>query len=211
MGRKRPDMPGYNVYQARLYTIENQLAYKRTYVDAREAEDALLRYMEDQQKGHAYSRGVIRCLDPGTCGWIIYRSIPNPNAGFFDPSETPAEEWELSFYGMEDQCIQVARFHREPNETHLKVCMITFGAVYAVLAAHGLGATGKQFLVVKIFHNRYFNLHLFKTAEAQCPVHSAEELMERYHRALEQDQEETERILESRRWEEMRGGYGGCG
>lgn len=195
---------GNNVYQARLYTIGNHLVYKRSYVDAKEAECSILRYMENKQEGYLYSRGIIRCLDPISKDWVIYRSMPNPNGCLFDPIGDHAEEWELSLYGIGDQCIEVARFQKKPKETHLKICMIALGAVYMVLAARERAAEKNQFLVSKIIHNQYFNLHVFNLENVQRPVASTRELLETYYSAFVQDREETEQILRSQSWEDIR-------
>lgn len=199
MKKERTSAKGHNIYQVRAYSLTDELEYKQSFTNPKEADRTLLALLGDERQGPLFSRGCTRCLDPVRRGWIIRREIPNPRALLFDPEQTAAEEWRVTFYSMEDVPLASRCASERPSDQELAMEMLMFNAFNSIISAREPGSD--RFVVAEFKINRGFNLSVDgpdgKPAQSHVPQRG-ENLALAYAAALEQDRLESEAIQKAR-------------
>lgn len=181
---------GYNVHQARLYSITDELVSKKAFINPDEALKHLISNMDDEKHGQLLSRGVMRVLDPLTGGWVVPKSIPNPKALLFDSTSILAEDWKIAFYDMGDCFMGSEVLGTEPSEETMELWMLNKNAFYCVLSGRSEGDADARFVVAKILHNKNFNLQVHGPGPRTIRKGQNPELL--YGKAFAQDRKENE-------------------
>lgn len=193
MGRSVQEKKGYNVYQARLYTITDELALKECYIEEENAKNALLGYFKEEHEGPLYVRAVIRCIDPVLKAWIVPWSIDNPSALLLDEENTLVVRWRITLYNMGDEVITSQESTVGISEKKVRVLMLSVNAFYAVVSCQD-ASMRDRFIVSRTYRNQMFNLHVTDFDPEQLEKQKQEPLEMCYEKLLRQDAEETARI-----------------
>lgn len=188
---------GYNAYQARLYTITDELALKTAFTERSIAEEYLLDYFKDEHEGVLYARAVIRTIDPNRISWIVPWSVDNPNALLIDEENTAIDSWRVNFYDIGDILIKSDKYNKPISKNHIMFDMMNMNAFYATISCREIGR--KNYIISKTYRNKAFNLLLIQDEDAKALINDTSiPLEEKYKKLIEQDVEETKRINLSR-------------
>ena len=184
---------GYNVYQARLYTITDEIVLKTTYIEEQEAKDVLLKYLNDENIGPTFARAVIRRIDPCLKSWIVPWSIDNPSALLVDEDNAAIDKWRITLYDMGDNIIDIKESQSTISEKTAQSMMFSVNAFYAVISCHE-SESHDRFIISRTYRNKMFNLYVMDYDPEKIKAQQKEPLEVCYARLLQQDREETERI-----------------
>ncbi len=184
---------GYNIYQARLYTITDQLAAKKTFIDKKEAEDYSLGYFKDEQDGALIARAVIRTIDPLCSAWLAVWSVDNPNAILCNEDSTSIVSWRINYYDKSDIQIETEYFTTPVSKMYIIANMIKKNVFYVTVSCCENGHT--RSIISKTYRNKFFNLFLTVDEDTIARINNTNiPLEEKYKSLIEQDMEETDRI-----------------
>ena len=184
---------GYNVYQARLYTITDEIAYKTAFIDRKEAEEYLFEHFKDEHKGALFARAVIRTIDPNLVSWIVPWSVDNPNALLIDEENTAIESWRINYYNMGDFLIKSEKYNKPISKNRIMFNMMNMNAFYATVSCCEIGSP--KYIISKTYRNMAFNLSLIQDDAAKARMKDTSiPLEEKYKKLIEQDAEETMKI-----------------
>lgn len=184
---------GYNVYQARLYTITDELAIKHSFIDQEEARQFLFDFIQDEKNGPLFARAIIRCIDPVLKSWIVPWGIDNPKALLLDEDQAVIDHWRVTFYDMGDFVILKKESNEPIDEKMIQLLMMTNNAFYAVVSCQEVGNVGR-FIISRKYLNKAFNLSVMDYDEKRVLKQQQEPLEECYKKLLDLDMDETKRI-----------------
>lgn len=190
---------GYNIYQARLYTITDEIALKTTLVDIAEAQELLLGYFKQEQEGPLYARAVIRTINPVLKEWIIPWSVDNSSALLLNEETALIERWRITLYDMGDKVISSKEATEPISEQYARVYMMSANAFYSVISCQEAG-TPNHFIISRTYRNKVFNLQVMGADPQRLQEQQKEPLEKCYERLLQEDAEETARINAQRRY-----------
>lgn len=184
---------GYNVFQARLYTITDELAVKQCYIDIEEAKEMLLDCFKDERFGLQFARAVVRCIDPVLKSWIVPWSADNPKAALLDEGVSVVDRWRIALYDMGDKLFCTKTADQPITEQMAQVMMMSENAFYSVISCHEIGDQ-EHFVICRTYRNAMFNLTVVDDDPERLERQKNEPLEICYQRLLKEDAEETERI-----------------
>lgn len=144
---------GYNIYQARLYTITDEIALKNTYLEEQEAKDVLFKYFKDETLGSTFSRAVIRRIDPVLKAWIVPWSTDNPSALLIDEDNVIIDKWRITLYDMGDNIMDMQESESSIRQKTAQVMMLSVNAFIPLSPAENPETTAvllsAAFIVIK--------------------------------------------------------------
>jgi len=193
-----PKEKGYNVYQARLYSITDELVGKNTFIEKEDAIQYIFSCFEHEHDSPYFSRSIIRSIDPILKAWISPWGVDNPKALLYEDNGNNTDIWKATFYEMGDTVI-ISKIRDEavPLE-QLEKEMVLLNAFYVVMSCHEAGQPEDRFIISKIHRNKKFNLAVVGESYEQLVKSSRprpdEKLEDIYKHLLEQDAAETQRI-----------------
>ena len=184
---------GYNVFQARIYTITDELSVKTAFINKSKATQYIIDFIKKEREGQIIARGVIRTIDPVLQAWIVPWSMDNPNAFLLDEKSAVIDAWRTTFYDMGDAVIITKTYEEEISEELIEKQMLVLNAFYAVVSCHEVGHSDK-FIITRTYRNSHFSLQLLNYNPESCKLKPEETLEQRYQHLLEEDVAETESI-----------------
>ena len=107
---------GYNIFQARIYSITDELNVKKTFLIKHKAIQYIMDFFKKENDGQLFSRGVIRTIDPNLRVWIVPWSIDNPNALLVDEKNTVIDAWRTTFHDMGDAILLSRTYENDISE-----------------------------------------------------------------------------------------------
>ncbi len=184
---------GYNVFQARIYTITDDINEKITFMSKSRA----IRHIQDsfnqERNGQLIARGVIRTIDPILRVWTVPWSVDNPHASLMDVDNAVVDLWKTTFYNMGDAVILSKTYEEEISENQLEKQMIALNAFYVVVSCHEIGMP-ERFVIAQTYRNKHFSLKILNYNPDASKLKQGETLEQRYQQLLDEDNKETELI-----------------
>jgi|GEM_PF-6433966 len=198
---------GYNVHQARLYSITDMLVAKETFIEREEAIQYIFSCFGHEHDGPCFSRGIIRSIDPVLRAWVSPWGVDNPNALLYEGSGTNTDMWKYAYYDMGDAFMSSTTRNEAVPLEQLEKEMLVLNAFYAVASCHEAEQPEDCFMISGIHRNNKFRLTVIGESRDQLVASSrlrpGEKLEDRYRHLLEQDVAETQR-LNDMQWERKR-------
>lgn len=189
---------GYNIFQARIYTITDELSVKTTFLSKPKAIQYIMDFFRKENDGQLFSRGVIRTIDPVLRVWIVPWSIDNPNALLLDEKNTVIDAWRTTFYDMGDAVLLSRTYENDISEEQIEKQMMALNAFSAVVACHEAGPS-ERFVITRTYRNKRFSLHYLNYNPEAGKLKPGETLEQRYQHLFDEDAAETERINATRK------------
>lgn len=207
-----PPKKGYNIYQARLYSIADELIGKKAFIEREEAAQYIFSCFEHEHDGPYFSRGIIRSIDPILKAWISPWGVDNPKALLYEDNGITTDQWKTTFYEMGDTVILSKPHNGAVPLEQLEKEMVVLNAFYVVVSCHEAGQPEDRFVISEIHRNNRFQLAVIGENREQLiasnqpqPGEKAEEV---YKHLLSEDAAETQRINDTqcrRRWRTREG------
>ncbi|OJU18680.1 MAG: hypothetical protein BGN88_09415 [Clostridiales bacterium 43-6] len=189
---------GYNVFQARLYNITDDIYSKVTFINKEEAIKHILDSFTQDAYGQLFARGVIRTIDPCLSQWIVPWSVDNNKALLFIEDEYIIDSWKITFYDMGDDIILLQEVDNNPTEEKLRKQMVYLNAFYVVVSCKEIGCS-ERFVIARTYRNNKFSINILNFDPKATKLKPDETLEDRYKHLIDQDAKETERINSNRR------------
>lgn len=186
--------------QIRIYDLQDCLIFKRLalcsdYLKLCQDKDE---YFSDRN----ISRCTVRYLDARRLDWrVIIRAI-NKQASTFNPRQTPAEKWRITYYDIADEIQAQEESERIFKFDTVNLTMKNQNSVYSVLSACEAGEPDGRFRIFCSIDNEHFHFEVVD-ADGNPTDPPVKPPISLFKNAIIRDIEETKR-LEMLLYEEFR-------
>lgn len=195
MNNMKPEETNAELYQTRIYSIDDELVEKRAFTSYEAAVKAATAPFSNEAHGQTIARSCVRVLNPDVRGWLVTRAFPNTNAAFFEAENAVVDVWRYRFYSMGDELMaeQTAAF-AAPEET-IQLAFATLNAFYCTVSCHEKGTAQHLFMLTSpMVVNHSFHLY----TQQNRPEMNEAELDALFEDTLQNDYAETQRIQKRR-------------
>lgn len=179
--------------QIRVYNLQDQIIFKRLVLCS-----DYLKLCQDKDEyfsDKSISRFTIRFLDARRLDWRVIITGINKQASTFDPRQTPAEKWRITYYDIADEIQAQEESERIFKFDTVNLTMKNQNSVYSVLSACEAGEPDGRFRIFCSIDNKYFHFEVVD-ADGKPADPPVEPPISLFKNAFIRDVQETKRLVQ---------------